>query len=119
MALLTRSVIRRMALLEPALARLTSTSPMHDPLEHVTGIEKRELLAHLAGDCDPFRICSIKKGPGTRERPNLIPSAFSKRLVACSCNPVQNHVEYMWLHQGCPKRCGCGFWFELCPIAPL
>lgn len=35
---------------------------MHDPLDHVTGIEKRELLAHLAGDCDPFRIRSIKKG---------------------------------------------------------
>lgn len=35
---------------------------MHDPLDHVTGIEKRELLAHLAGDCDPFRMMAIKKG---------------------------------------------------------
>ncbi|KAJ2954801.1 hypothetical protein O0L34_g3108 [Tuta absoluta] len=91
----------------------------HDPLEHATGIEKRELLAHLAGDCDPFRIMPIKRGPGTRDRPNLVPSAFCSRLVGCSCNPDQNHIEYMWLHQGVPKRCGCGYWFELCPIAPL
>lgn len=35
---------------------------MHDPLDLVTGIERRELLAHLAGDCDPFRIMAIKKG---------------------------------------------------------
>ncbi|CAH0677807.1 unnamed protein product [Spodoptera exigua] len=92
---------------------------MHDPLDHVTGLEKRELLAHLAGDCDPFRIMSIKKGPGTRERPNLIPSSNDKRLVACSCSPCDNHLEFMWLHLGCPKRCGCGYWFELCPVAPL
>lgn len=62
MALLAQGVIRRLAPLRTALTRLTSSSPMHDPLEHVTGIEKRELLAHLAGDCDPFRILSIKKG---------------------------------------------------------
>lgn len=34
----------------------------HDPIDHVTGIEKRELLAHLAGDCDPFRMLAIKRG---------------------------------------------------------
>ncbi|KAH9632016.1 hypothetical protein HF086_016576 [Spodoptera exigua] len=58
-------------------------------------------------------------GPGTRERPNLIPSSNDKRLVACSCSPCDNHLEFMWLHLGCPKRCGCGYWFELCPVAPL
>ncbi|KAG6456092.1 cytochrome c oxidase subunit 5B, mitochondrial [Manduca sexta] len=92
---------------------------MHDPLDHVTGLEKRELLAHLAGDCDPFRMLSIKKGPGTRERPNLIPSANAARLICCHCNESVNHLEFMWLHQGEPKRCGCGYWFELCPVAPL
>ncbi|CAH0402385.1 unnamed protein product [Chilo suppressalis] len=91
----------------------------HDPLEHVTGIEKRELLAHLAGDCDPFRIMAIKRGPGTRERPNLIPSANQQRLLGCKCNDHVMHIEYMWLHMGVPKRCGCGYWFELCPVAPL
>ncbi|XP_028031125.1 cytochrome c oxidase subunit 5B, mitochondrial-like [Bombyx mandarina] len=90
-----------------------------DPLDLLTGIEKRELLAHLAGDCDPFRILSIKKGPGTRERPNLIPSSNSSRLICCHCTESDNHLKFMWLHQGDPKRCGCGYWFELCPIAPL
>ncbi|CAB3241260.1 unnamed protein product [Arctia plantaginis] len=92
---------------------------LFDPLDHVTGIEKRELLAHLAGDCDPFRMRPIKKGPGTRERPNLIPSSNPSRLLCCSCDPYDMHVEFIWLHQGCPKRCGCGYWFELCPVAPL
>ncbi|XP_026761328.2 cytochrome c oxidase subunit 5B, mitochondrial-like [Galleria mellonella] len=96
-----------------------SYGALHDPLDHVTGIQKRELLAHLAGECDPFRIMAIKRGPGTCERPNLIPSAYASRLMGCICHPDQNHAEYMWLHQGVPKRCGCGYWFELCPVAPL
>ncbi|XP_046972343.1 cytochrome c oxidase subunit 5B, mitochondrial-like [Vanessa cardui] len=91
----------------------------HDTLDQLTGIEKKELLAHLSGDCDPFRMLSIKKGLGTWECPNLIPSAFCKRLVGCVCYPETNHIEYIWLHQGVPKRCGCGYWFVLCPIAPL
>ncbi|KOB65724.1 Cytochrome c oxidase, subunit VB [Operophtera brumata] len=92
---------------------------MHDHIDHVTGLEKREFLAHMAGNCDPWRILAIKKGPGTRERPNLIPSCNESRLMCCHCTPHDNHLEFMWLHQGCPKRCGCGFWFELCPIAPM
>ncbi|XP_028158588.1 cytochrome c oxidase subunit 5B, mitochondrial-like [Ostrinia nubilalis] len=91
----------------------------HDPLDHVTGIEKKELLAHLAGNCDPFHILAIKRGPGTRERPNLMPSANPSRLMACLCNEHVMHLEYMWLHQGVPKRCGCGYWFVLCPVAPF
>ncbi|CAH4027655.1 cytochrome c oxidase subunit 5B, mitochondrial-like [Pieris brassicae] len=90
---------------------------LHDTLDQLTGIEKKEILAHLAGDCDPFRMMSIKKGPGTWECPNLIPSAHSQRLLACLCHPEDMHLEYMWLHQGCPKRCGCGYWFQLCPVA--
>ncbi|CAH0596324.1 unnamed protein product [Chrysodeixis includens] len=103
------------------IARVKSRwySGMHDTLDHVTGIEKRELLAHMAGDCDPFRIMAIKKGPGTRERPNMIPSAYCSRIMGCVCCPEDNHLEYMWLHMGYPKRCGCGYWFELCPVAPL
>ncbi|CAG9112749.1 unnamed protein product [Plutella xylostella] len=99
--------------------RGTLARQFHDPLDHVTGIEKRELLAHLAGDCDPFRILMVPRGPGTYSRPNLMPSAFSKRLVGCVCNEHQMHVEWMWLYQGEPRRCGCGHWFELCPTAPL
>ncbi|XP_063622863.1 cytochrome c oxidase subunit 5B, mitochondrial-like [Cydia splendana] len=94
-------------------------SAFHDPIDLVTGLEKRELLAHLAGECDPFRILSFKRGPGTRERPNLVPSAFCQRLVGCKCHPDTYHIEWMWLHASEPKRCACGYWFELCPIAPI
>ncbi|XP_052744384.1 cytochrome c oxidase subunit 5B, mitochondrial-like [Bicyclus anynana] len=103
--------------LQRARSRIYGT--MHEPLDHVTGIQKRELLAHLAGECDPFRIMPIKKGPGTYECPNLIPSAFASRLVGCVCKPHAMHIEWMWVHMGWPRRCGCGYWFELCPIVPL
>ncbi|XP_041982863.1 cytochrome c oxidase subunit 5B, mitochondrial-like [Aricia agestis] len=95
------------------------TTWMPDPLEHATGKEKRELLAHMAGNCDPFHIMSIKRGPGKKDCPNIIPSAFNKRLVGCVCHPHASHVEYMWLHEGQPKRCGCGHWFQLCRVPAL
>lgn len=61
---------------------------MSDPLDHATGIEKRELLARQAGNDDPFDMKVFKRGPGTKEQPNLIPSAFDARLVGCICEFV-------------------------------
>jgi hypothetical protein len=58
---------------------------MNDPLEHATGIEKRELLAKAAGNDNPFDMKVFKRGPGTKDTPNLIPSAFDARLVGCIC----------------------------------
>lgn len=58
---------------------------MNDPIEHATGLEKRELLARQAGDNDPFDMRVFKRGPGTKESPNMIPSAFESRLVGCVC----------------------------------
>lgn len=58
---------------------------MNDPVEHATGIEKRELLARQAGNDNPFDMKVFKRGPGTKEVPNLIPSAFDARLVGCIC----------------------------------
>ena len=58
---------------------------MSDPLEHATGIEKRELLAKAAGNDNPFDMKVFKRGAGTKEVPNLIPSAFDARLVGCIC----------------------------------
>lgn len=58
---------------------------MNDPIEHATGLEKRELLAKQAGNEDPFDLKVFKRGPGTKETPNLIPSAFDARLVGCVC----------------------------------
>lgn len=54
------SLLRPLTLIRRSGARMYGA--FHDTLDQLTGIEKRELLAHLAGDCDPFRIMSIKKG---------------------------------------------------------
>lgn len=37
-----------------------------DPLDLATGLEKRELLAELAGDPDPFNVKIRKRGLGKR-----------------------------------------------------
>lgn len=58
---------------------------MNDPMEHATGIEKRELLAKAAGNDNPFDMKVFKRGAGTKENPNLIPSAFEARIVGCIC----------------------------------
>lgn len=109
---------------------------MNDPMEHATGIEKRELLAKAAGNDNPFDMKVFKRGAGTKENPNLIPSAFDARIVGCICklNSVQlwlktfliptfrfislgeedqTYVQWMWLQKGLSKRCECGHWFKL------
>lgn len=54
-------------------------------MEHATGIEKRELLLKAAGNDNPFDMKVFKRGAGTKENPNLIPSAFDARIVGCIC----------------------------------
>ena len=56
---------------------------------------------------------AIKRGPGTKDQPNLVPSAFESRLVGCVCEEEATHVTWMWLHAGTPRRCECGHWFKL------
>ena len=68
---------------------------MNDPLEHATGIEKRELLAKAAGNENPFDMKVFKRGPGTKESPNLIPSAFDARLVGCICKFLNNYLYHI------------------------
>lgn len=58
---------------------------MNDPLDHATGVEKRELLANLAGNDDPFHMKPIKRGPSTKDKPTLVPSAFEARIIGCIC----------------------------------
>ncbi|XP_050299102.1 cytochrome c oxidase subunit 5B, mitochondrial-like [Anthonomus grandis grandis] len=90
-----------------------------DPIEHATGIEKRELLAIMAGNEDPFDLKRIKRGPGTRAQPTEIPSAFDSRIIGCICEEASVSIVWMWLHKGEPKRCECGYWFNLVHKAPL
>lgn len=68
---------------------------MNDPTEHATGIEKREMLAKQAGNENPFDMKVFKRGAGTKDVPNLIPSAFDARLVGCICK------YFTFLHQIC------------------
>ncbi|KAK9718419.1 Cytochrome c oxidase subunit Vb [Popillia japonica] len=92
---------------------------MGDPIEHATGLEKRELLSKLAGNENPFNMKLLKRGPGTKTQPNEIPSAFDQRLVGCVCEEDQMHINWMWLVDGQPRRCECGFWFKLVKSSPL
>ncbi|XP_073822605.1 cytochrome c oxidase subunit 5B, mitochondrial-like [Musca autumnalis] len=85
---------------------------MPDPLDLCTGLQKKEVLAFIEGNCDPYHMAVIKRGSGTKENPTLIPSAFSGRIIGCICNE-NRFVNYMWLEKGCPKRCECGHWFKL------
>lgn len=92
---------------------------MGDPLDHATGLEKRELLAKVAGNDNPFDMKIIKRGAGTKAQPNEIPSAFDARIVGCICEEDATSVNWMWLHKGQPRRCECGHWFSLVHKAPL
>ncbi|GJQ87356.1 hypothetical protein Trydic_g17402 [Trypoxylus dichotomus] len=92
---------------------------MGDPIELATGLEKRELLSKLAGNVNPFDMRMMKRGIGTKSQPNEIPSAFEERLVGCICEEEQAHINWMWLVEGMPRRCECGFWFKLVKTAPL
>ncbi|KAJ8982138.1 hypothetical protein NQ317_002865 [Molorchus minor] len=92
---------------------------MGDPLEHATGLEKRELLAKMGGNDNPFDQKVFKRGAGTRACPNEIPSAFDSRLVGCICDEEASSIMWMWLHKGEPRRCECGHWFSLVHKAPV
>jgi len=92
---------------------------MADPLEHATGLEKREMLAAAAGNDDPYHVKVLKRGPGTKEQPTKIPSVFESRIIGCICEEDATVINYMWLHEGEPKRCECGYWFDITRVKPL
>ncbi|XP_020289735.1 cytochrome c oxidase subunit 5B, mitochondrial-like [Pseudomyrmex gracilis] len=90
-----------------------------DPLDHATGLEKREMLARLAGNEDPYNITIKRRPVSTKENPNVVYSAFESRMMGCICDEDTLHVNWMWLHQGPPRRCECGHWFKLVEKAPI
>lgn len=55
----------------------------------------------------------MNRGEGTKEKPNMIPSAFESRMVGCICEEDSQSIVWMWLKKGEAKRCQCGFWFQL------
>lgn len=61
----------------------------------------------------------IKRGPGTKDCPNEVPSAFESRIVGCICEEDATCVTWMWLHSDTPRRCQCGHWFKLVHKEPI
>ncbi|KAH0535527.1 cytochrome c oxidase subunit 5B, mitochondrial-like [Cotesia glomerata] len=111
-----------------ACSRTFSTAPvcgkyrrdqMPDPMDLATGLEKRELLAYQSGNDDPFMMKGIIRGPGTKDQPNEVPSAFNSRIVGCICEEDSTSILWMWLHSGIPRRCKCGHWFKLVKKTPI
>uniref|UniRef100_T1IX90 Cytochrome c oxidase subunit 5B, mitochondrial n=1 Tax=Strigamia maritima TaxID=126957 RepID=T1IX90_STRMM len=92
---------------------------MADPIEHATGLEKKELLARLAGNDNPFDMRVYKRGPGTKSNPNLVPSVSEKRILGCICEEDATCINWMWLEKGEAKRCECGYWFKMVETKPL
>ncbi|XP_033217829.1 cytochrome c oxidase subunit 5B, mitochondrial-like [Belonocnema kinseyi] len=90
-----------------------------DPLELATGLEKKELLARLAGNDDPYMCRPIAKRESSRENPIIVESAFDSRLVGCICHEDQTYICYFHVLEGEPSRCECGFWFKLCRKTPI
>jgi len=86
---------------------------MPDGVEHATGLEKYELLAKQAGNLDPFFLKAIARGKGTKDEPNIVNAMDNYRMMGCVCNEEDTNIKWMWLCEGTPKRCECGYWFEL------
>jgi len=86
--------------------------PAEDTVEGATGLEKKQLIALLHGD-DRFEPKIYKRGPGTRDQPNIVPILdCESRMVGCVCEPDQCYINYMMINLGEVKRCECGYWFK-------
>ncbi|KAG8191148.1 hypothetical protein JTE90_016661 [Oedothorax gibbosus] len=88
-------------------------------IEHSTGLERKELLARAAGNDDPFSMNVQKRGPGTKDNPNLVPSYESKRIIGCICEEEATSINWMWVHQDEMRRCYCGHYFKLVEAKPF
>lgn len=79
----------------------------------------------------------VQKVPGgTREKPQLVPSMYSERMVGCICKWAQDDalscihcyvagdedsvaISWMALKKGPPQRCDCGYWYQLVEGNPI
>uniref|UniRef100_A0A0R3RK12 Cytochrome c oxidase subunit 5B, mitochondrial n=1 Tax=Elaeophora elaphi TaxID=1147741 RepID=A0A0R3RK12_9BILA len=85
-----------------------------DPLEaHEESMKRRQLVATLAGDDRYETKVYYKLENSSPENPNLVPSDFDYRLLACFCEPDTTFPVLFVVHEGEPQRCRCGHWFKL------
>ena len=111
LGLAVRTVSRRGVHVSAALREKGNDMP--DPIDHATGVEKYELLAREAGNDDPFYLKSFSRGEATKDEPCIVNAMDSSRLVGCVCHEDDTVIKWMWLIEGAPKRCECGYWFSL------
>uniref|UniRef100_A0A5S6QUS2 Cytochrome c oxidase subunit 5B, mitochondrial n=1 Tax=Trichuris muris TaxID=70415 RepID=A0A5S6QUS2_TRIMR len=100
------------------LVRLESNFGLALRSEDVTmAMKKKHLYARLMGD-DRYESKIYLQAPGTVERPNVIVSSVSHRVVGCLCSPDEAQAKYMVLEKGKNKQCACGYWFQLVDDLP-
>ncbi|CAL1540339.1 unnamed protein product [Lymnaea stagnalis] len=92
---------------------LSDEIELPDNLGHAVGLERHELLAHQAGDDDPFEMKVLKATKGTFDKPTVIKSVNQRRMIGCICEEDALTINWMYVHKGEPKRCECGYWFKL------
>jgi len=85
---------------------------MPDALGHAVGPERYEMLAKAAGVDDPFEMNVRKRARGTKDEPTIVPTMYDRRLIGCVCEEDSVTIQWMYLHKGEEKRCGCGYWFK-------
>eukprot|EP00301_Raphidiophrys_heterophryoidea_P002295 c11071_g3_i1.p1 GENE.c11071_g3_i1~~c11071_g3_i1.p1 ORF type:complete len:141 (+),score=29.35 c11071_g3_i1:42-425(+) len=114
--LVARSSLARSAPRAVLSIRSSSSAAItKDDLEHATGAERAELEAELRGE-KIFEDSGLSGPFGTREKPVVVRSSFSRRTVACTGGAGHDEHELLWfnLFEGpkhiCPE---CGQFFVL------
>ncbi|RZF33821.1 hypothetical protein LSTR_LSTR010369 [Laodelphax striatellus] len=79
----------------------------------LTGLEKKEIEANIAGKDDRFEVQTLKRGDNSREAPIAIRSVYKSRVIGCICTDESTAIQWMWLKRGAPQQCACGHYFQL------
>lgn len=78
-------------------------------------------VAKITSEDDPYQMQAIDRFEsfGTSEKPFLVPSYESRRLIACVCRDDSTEMQYMFVHEGEPQNCNCGYYYKLMPAKKL
>merc|ERR1712223_143942 len=79
------------------------------------GTVGREHQQAILGNEDMWLIAPqhLNKVGNSKENPNIVPSFEEYRIMGCKCSDDESSVKWMWIHEGEPRRCVCGYWFQL------
>jgi len=85
-------------------------------------LTKRSLMAKRTAHDNPFDTYTLRpdatEGESLKE-PILVPSVHEKRLVGCCCEDDYDQIVWFELEKGSPKKCECGYYFQLIDYDPL